>query len=391
MLWPFTRRVYLDNASAQFPTQQAVRAFLKALAHSANPSSHHREGVAANTLLEIARDSVAEVVQSKPHAVLFTSNATEANSLAILGVVRPLLKIKTPEEIEVLYMDGSHSSLMEPLKYLESLGVVIKKISTNGGTVLLPEIEELVTPATALVVLERVNSETGALFDTRSIARLCHSKAPSVVVHVDACQSPLFEDISYTRLGADTLSIDAQKIGGVRGAGALIKNTIQTFEPLMYGGGQEMTLRPGTQATALIASFAEALSAAKKNHKKFEKKAQRLREQFIRKLQKLSSDIKINEGRENAPHIINISVPMIDTEYALYQLDVLGVALSTKSACDEGENASRAVLAYTQDANRATHTLRISMSQTTTSGDLSYVVQCIQKVIKMQHNRGSKE
>jgi cysteine desulfurase len=373
-------RAYLDYASSAPTTVKAQRAFMRALKYFGNPGAVHTEGQQAKALLQKARETIARVVQTKEHTITFTASSTESNSLAIIGTVEThLLSGKQPAQLSVLYVDGSHSSITEPMKYLQKRGVNVICAKFSDAEPLLSVFETLLREDTVLVSLERVNSETGYIFDTKNLARLVHQKSKQAVVHVDATQSPLFEQISWTRLGADLLTFDAQKIGGIRGIGALVKNTIHSITPRIYGGGQEWGMRSGTVSVALAHSFAMALKDAQDSCKKFEERTRSLRLLTISIMSKIVPDILINEGKENAPHILNISLPRRDTEYLSYLLDAEGVSVSTKSSCDEGSSLSRAVLAQTGDEVRAAGTLRISFGVSSTKRDLKKLTHALEK------------
>ncbi|MEK7100685.1 MAG: aminotransferase class V-fold PLP-dependent enzyme, partial [Patescibacteria group bacterium] len=187
----------------------------------------------------------------------------------------------------------------------------------------------------------------------------------SVTLHVDASQLPHVAPFELTRLGADMVVLDAQKVGGVRGVGVLIAPRRVPLSPLYVGGGQERGLRPGTPSPALLVAFAEALVESGEGREAFLAHAATLRTQVLAAAQALPN-VEANEGREQAPHILNLSILGRDTDYLVALLDAEGFAVSTKSACEQDGEGSRPVLQMTGSIERANSTLRISSSPATT-------------------------
>lgn len=358
----FTRRLYLDSAAAAPVTKDAQRAFVRALSFFGNPDSVHTEGQHAKAVLEEARTTIARLSGVKSDHVVFTKGATDANNIAIFGVIEKEHMAGTAyADMHVLYLDGAHASIQEPLQHLASLGVSIEKLSVAEGKISLEEVERKLQQRTVLVSLERVTSEIGMCIDTRDVKRVLEKAGSKAVLHVDASQMPLIDSIERTHLGADILTLDAQKVGGVRGIGALIMAPQITLVPYMFGGGQEKGLSSGTPSPALASAFATALSLCEKNRKAFVEHSKRIRAVLTKQLSHVDQ-LVVNEGHEQAPHIVNVSVRGRDTDYLQALLNHAGYAVSTKSACESGEEGSRGVLARTGDSERARTTIRISWS-----------------------------
>lgn len=377
------RRAYLDWAAASPVHNEARKAFLQAQGMFGNPSSAHEEGRAASSLLEEARLSIARLAGTKPEAVVFTSGATEANALAIEGQIRAHLRLGIkPEALHVLYVPSAHASVTGVCMRLESLGVRTEALAFTDGRVDLADLAQKVCPETMLVVVDVVCGETGLLAHVRDVRRTLDKARPAgarINLHADASQAPLVASFELTQLGCDTVALDAQKVGGVRGIGALIALRSVTIEPLMAGGGQERGLRPGTPSPALAHAFATALATCDRERAAFRDSASLMRARFLTAIADIEG-LTINEGKEQAPHIVNISLPGRDTDYLQALLDEAGVAVSTKSACEtDSEEGSRAVFAHTGDQARAASTLRISWGPSTPSGDLD---RCAKELVR---------
>lgn len=365
---PMMRRTYLDHAAAAPVSADALRAFSKAVVASGNPSSSHAEGRRAKEILEDARLRIARLAGTKPEAVIFTSGATEANALGIEGHIRALIqKGGKPKDMHVLYLPSAHASVIGAIQTVAKLGVSVEPIVRD-----VTQREAQIRTETVLVILDLVCGETGTIYPVRNVRRTLDRvrlNGPRITLMVDAAQAPRVESIELQHLGADLVSLDAQKVGGVRGIGALIAPSTVPLEPLIHGGGQERGLRPGTESPALATAFATALEACARSRDTFTAKAIRMRTELLASLSSIAH-MEVNEGKTQAPHMLNLSLVGRDTDYLLALLDEAGFAVSTKSACESDEEGSRAVLFMTGDAERAASTLRISWGPDTTERDL---------------------
>ena len=335
---------------------------MKTLGALGNPSSPHEEGRKARAVLEEARTKIARLMEVKADDILFTSGATEANALAILGIPKA--------GDHVLYLSSAHASLVENVRALEARGVTVEPLPLSGGLVDIAAFRAVIRASTILVAMEAVCGETGTLWNTREVARVLASAAPQAFLHVDASQAPRSEFCTRSHFGADLLAFDASKAGGVPGIGCLIARRTIPLRPLYHGGGQERGLRSGTAHPASASAFAAALEACKDEREAFLAHAKGLRARLIASVQGISG-VLINEFPAHVPHIMNLSFPGRDTDYLAALLDEKGFAVSTKSACEtDSEDGSRAVFALTGDTGRARTTLRISFSPKTNAADV---------------------
>lgn len=367
-----SKRAYLDWASGAPVHSAAARAFESALSAFGNPSSPHGEGRRAKELLEAARTSIARLAGVKQRAVLFTSGATEANNLAIGGRIQRCRSEGMPYgKMHVLYLPTMHASALGSVEEAAKLGVITEKIALSGFGIDLAAFEKQLKPETVLVCVDAICGETGVRFETLKLRRILDAARSSAALHVDASQLPLVEPIEHTRLGADLLVLDAQKVGGIRGIGSLIIPDARLVAPIMQGGGQEEGLRPGTEPAALASAFAAALEARAMEWERFASSAREARAALTARVTSRIPQALINEGTRQAPHILNISLPGFDTDYAVTLLDTDGFAVSTKSACEtDSEDGSKAIRAMTGDEERAKATLRISWGPETDAAHL---------------------
>ncbi len=374
---------------------------------SGNPSSPHEEGRHAKKIVEDARKEIARLIEVQPDDVVFTSGATEANALAIIGVVRACLQLKPCTlPLHILYLPSSHASVVENVKSLANEGVNVEALPIKNYQVDIEKLKKMIRPETILVSMDAVCGETGVIWNTREVAdvlkkfrtgnpekqsapaarpiQLCFSGSP--VLHIDASQAPLTEKISRAHFGADLLTFDASKVGTTRGIGILIAHRTIPILPFYYGGGQERGLHSGSEAPDLAQSFARDLCAVNRNREKFVTRAKKERAQlidFIKKNIKLKeSEVYINEAPADrqVPNILNLSFPNQDTDYLVALLDEAGFAVSTRSACETNSaDGSRAVFSLTGDKSRALATLRISWGASTSHRSLSRFAKALAK------------
>ena len=364
----FNKRTYLDCAAGL----------------SGNPSSPHEEGRMARGQLEGARIEIARLTEVQADDVIFTSGATEANALAIMGVAQ--------DGDHMLYLPSAHASIVENMKLLSERGVTVEALPIKNWSVDCEKLKELLRPETKLISMDAVCGETGVIWNTREVAAvlmdfvspssddgLTKSKHGRALLHVDASQAPLTEKITRAHFGADMLTLDSSKVGATRGMGALIAHRTVPLAPLYKGGGQERGLRPGSESPELAEGFAAALRAATLNREAFRSSAERSRAKLVAFITSSIPDVHINESLlagAQVPNILNISfsgppspgfgVTQRDTDYLVALLDEAGFAVSTRSACEtDSEEGSRAVFVLTGDKELAHSTLRISWCSST--------------------------
>lgn len=381
------KRIYLDWAAAAPVLSKVDRAYRTTLDVYGNPSSPHAEGRAAQTLLTDARVRIARLAGVKQDAVIFTGGATEANAIAIQGQIRALVATGVqPHELHVLYLPSSHASTRGCIAELKKQGVLVDPLLVRGGVIDLAALKNQIRPETVLVALEVVCGETGTRFDTRGVRQVLDQarmeREPRIRMHADASQLPLVESFELTRIASDTLTLDAQKVGGIRGIGVLLAPRQVPIEPLIQGGGQERGLRPGTESAGLASAFALALEAAHDSHAAFGVKATAMKDHLVTQLQAAITSLEINGGKKTAPHILNVSLLGRDTDYIVALLDESGFAVSTRSACATNEEGSVAVLAYCEDPQRASSTLRISWGPTSTEQELNRFLDALVHAVR---------
>lgn len=346
---------------------------------SGNPSSPHEEGRRSREILEGARTDIARLLEVQSDDVIFTSGATEANALAILGILK--------RGDHALYLPSAHASVVENMKLMNERGVEIEVLPTKDGRVDCEKLKEMLRPETKLVSMDAVCGETGVVWNTREVKQTI---GENVLLHVDASQAPLTEKMTRAHFGADMLTLDGSKVG-VRSIGALISHRTIPLEPLYRGGGQERGLRAGSESPELAQKFAAALGAAARGREAFRASAEKERARLIETVMKSIPNVHINESKAQAPNILNLSLPGRDTDYLVALLDEVGLAVSTRSACEtDSEMGSRAVLALTGDSERARATLRISWNSSVSTRELTHFAQALVRAVAFIDNNSQR-
>lgn len=384
-----SRRIYLDYAAATPVRAEAARAMRKAEALLGNPGSLHEEGVSARRSLESSRASLACLLGCKARQLVFTSGLTESNNLAILGFARALaLSGVLPERTHWITTSIEHSAVLEPFAEIERLGGSVTFLDPDArGEIAAAALSRALRPETVFVSIGWANGEVGAVQKLSALARAirAYPRGERIVFHSDAGQAPLYLSPHPHTLGADMLSLGAGKLYGPPPVGLLYARDPSLLAPVMLGGGQEKGLRGGTEKVAAAAGFAAALQAAAAERAAESKRLRLLRDALAKELQSGIPGLVVNgDMRHSLPHILNVSVPFPEDaewrtgEYLALQLDRAGIAVSTKSACDEGRAESRVVAALAgPDAPpwRTRATIRFSLGRATTASEVRRVIR----------------
>lgn len=388
-----SKRIYLDYASATPVLTEAKRAYAQAELLVGNPGSLHREGVLADAALEAAREVVARELSCKPREVLFTSGLTEANNLAILGFARALEERTPLSSIHAITSAIEHPSVLESFRELEHRGVRVTYLApTAKGIVPAEAVAEVLTEHTRFVSIGWANNETGTLQPLARISRALKEYAKAhglkIALHSDASQAPLFRHPAVHTLGIDLLSLGSNKLYGPRGAGALyVSNTTELYAEHV-GGGQERGLRSGTENTAALAGFAEALRVGALEREKESRRMLTLKGILMKGVLEAIPEAVVNgDPNHTLPHILNISFPGVSGEYLTLALDTKGVAVSARSACTEGDGKHSHVIAAMVGKDeaamwRAGSAMRFSMGRQTSEKEVHRALRIVIETVR---------
>jgi len=337
--------VYLDY-NATTPTDPRVFEAMRrySLPEFGNASSwHHIYGKTAKLAVGEAREKVAALLSARPEEIVFTSGATESNNLVLLGLAD---QGRRKERMHILASSIEHSSVLGPLSALGRQGFDVELLPvTSGGHVEPDEVRIRLRPGSLLVSIMHANNETGVLQPLLEIAPLVAGS--NAFFHVDAAQTFGKEIRELQALECDFLSISGHKVLGPKGVGALYIRRRSTkrppLAPIMYGGGQELGLRPGTLPVPLIAGLGVAAELAVQEHETRERQASTIRSEFLQALSKVEYRINGDESRTQR-HVLNVSFPGVDSG-ALMLLLKGSMAFSNGAACSSAAQSRSHVLA----------------------------------------------
>lgn len=385
------RRVYLDYASST----PADRGMLQSIPRipdrtlSANPSALHNEGVALKRYLTEARARVASVFEVHSDEVVFTSGATESDNLAIRGVVDAWQKNGiAPQEIVIYTSDIEHAAVSETIV---QTGVQSVPLETTAGVV---EPKDIVVPLgvrAMLVSVMYVNNEIGTVQPIEDIAkriRKLRKEHPDVqiLLHTDATQAPAHMPLRVPALGVDMMTLGATKLYCNKGVGVLYKKRGVVLVSVMYGGGQEMGLRPGTEPVALIHEFSYALKYAQDIRERETARISVLQNYFESRIEKDFPQFRSTaRTQERSPHILHIGIQNFDSELLVIELDARGVAVSAKSACQNEEEQDSPIVERLYGTGWGA--VRFSFGRMTTKKDLDKAIQALCSVVKKYQPR----
>lgn len=357
--------VYLDYAATTPVDKRVLESFDRTcLEYIGNPNSLHSEGVKSKKLMEAAVNQVATLLNVKDDEVIFTSGATEANNLAITGVINKY----TDRGKTIITTKLEHSSILETVSFLEKNGYTIKYVKLDeNGLVDLNNLKELLNDDVVLVSICEVNSEIGIIQDVNRIGELL-KEYPRIVFHVDGTGAISKKKTDLTNI--DLYSFSAHKFYGLKGVGCLIKKESIVLEPLIHGGKSQSIYRAGTPALPLIVSTARALKLALSDIEYNMSYVKELSDKLKSGLKKIDG-VTINSNDYSLPYIINFSVIGIKPETLLHALEEDEIYVSTKTACSS-DDYSIGVYELTSDMEKAKSSLRISLSHLTRENEIDY-------------------
>lgn len=389
-MWLGTKRIYLDNASSTLPLKEAIAVMREAEKLIGNPGGIHTEALAARDVLDNARDGVARELACKGREVIFTSGLTESINLAILGFARRLQMKGVFENTHWIVSTIEHAAVLESFAEIERLGGTVTHIIPDQRGIFTPEhVRRAIRDNTVFISIGWANNEIGVIQPIRDISRAIamtnDGRRTSIIFHTDAGQAPLYRSPHVHTLGVDLMSVGSNKLYGPHGIGALYVATNVEIAPIVLGGGQERGLRSGTESVALAVGFAKAFEIISRERDAEAHRLEGLRGNFAREISTHVPGVVFNTDlKHSLPHMLNISIPTIETDYAALALDRAGIAVSTKSACAaRGAKGSHVVAALGGGDSLSHHTLRFSLGRETKARDLSTVVRELSRIVNM--------
>jgi len=370
------RQIYLDNAATTRVDDEVLKAMTPYFnVNYGNASSTHFMGQEARNAMEMGRKIIARAIGAKPQEIVFTSGGTESNNLAIKG----LFFSNYPEKNHIITTRIDHDCVLNSCKWLETQGAKVTYLDVDAeGFIDFKELENAITEKTILVSVIHGNNEIGTIQDLEAIGKICKRKG--TLFHTDACQSFTKVPIDVRKQNLDLVTLNAHKIHGPKGVGALYIREGIKIVPLAHGGGHERKIRSGTENVSGIVGFAKAVEVAKK--KDIERMIE-LRNKLIDEILKIQNT-RLNGSREKRLcNNINISFNNIEGEAIGGYLENYGIATSTGSACAshslETSHVLRAIGLVPLQANSS---IRMSISKYTTEEEINYLLEVLPKIVE---------
>jgi len=382
------KAVYLDHA-ATTPIRNEVREAMEPYLSESfgNPSSLHRWGREASAALENARATVAEALSVSPKEIYFTRGGTESDNLAVLGCCKFMETHK--KQLTLVVSAIEHSAILDPAKLVtEWQGVELVTLPVSQDGVLDQEPLKLALESGPTVVsLLWVNNETGLVFPVAEISGLVNELGGTM--HTDAVQAVGKIPVNVRETSIHLLTASGHKIYGPKGTGILFVRSGVDLVPLVHGGGQEQTLRAGTEDVAGAVGFACALQLAVEEQQQSCKRLTELRSVLERSLLKLIPGLSINlQDANRASHISSIAIDDVDGEDLLAALDLEGIAASGGSACESGSTQTSHVITALYGEEHSAATVRFSLGRETTEHDIEQTILKLTSIVTRLRNLG---
>lgn len=375
--------VYADNAATTPVSRPVIDAMMPIFEKEwGNPSSLHEKGREAKEVLDMARESIANVFNCLPSEIYFTSCGTESDNWAIRGAVS---RLKKKGKTHIVTSKIEHHAVLHTCQALEREGFEVTYVGVDAdGVVDLDEIREAVTEKTALVAIMYANNEVGTIEPIEEIVDIAHSKG--ALVFTDAVQAVGNVDINLSELRVDMLSLSGHKIHAPKGVGMLYIRKGVVIDNFIEGGGQENRKRGGTENLPYIVGLAKALEIAKESLPELDR-VRAMRDRLIDGLTKIPYS-KLNGHRtKRLAGNANVGFEFIEGESLLLWLDIAGICASTGSACSTASlEPSHVLIAMGVPHEKAHGSLRLTISRDTTDEDIDYIIENVTSIVEKLRN-----
>jgi len=371
--------IYLDH-NATTPVDPAVAEKMAWVLreHFGNPSSLYPIGRRVKELMNEARERVAGSLGVDRGEIYFTGSGTESDNFAIFGTFEA-----SPGRDEFITSAIEHPAVIEAAKALEARGVKVTYLPVDTyGTVDLDHLRSALTPKTALVSIMHANNEIGTIQPIPDIVRIAHERG--VAVHTDAVQTFGKIDVDARKLGVDFLSVSAHKIYGPKGVGALYIRRGTTICPFLRGGRQERGLRAGTENTAGVVGFGEAVRVLEEKGRQERARIEHLAETLKKGVEAGIPGAKFNgHPVDRVKSTLNFAFPGLEAEAILLALATKEIYVSTGSACsEESEEVSHVLQAIGLRPEIARSSIRMSLGRSNTEADIAVVLRELPEIVK---------
>ncbi len=375
--------VYLDHAATTPMRPSAVAAMRPFLTEQfANPSGAHAPARAARAALEEAREVLAACLGAAPGEVVLTGSGTEADNLAVEGVVRAARAEGRDDGVVTCAFE--HKAVLAAADRLEAEGSTVRRVpATLAGTVDLDALAAALDPSVAVVSVMLVNNEVGTIQPLAEVAALVSERAPRAVLHTDAVQAAPWLDVATAAADASLVSVSAHKLGGPKGSGVLVVRDGVALQPVLEGGGQERGRRAGTVDVAGAVATAAALRETVEERDATVARVAGLRDRLLEGLRDRVDDVvETGDPARKVAGSCHVAFRGVDAELLVIALDRAGVYASAGSSCSSGATQTSHVLAAMGvDPELARGAIRLSLGHTSTDDDVATALDVIPDVV----------
>jgi cysteine desulfurase len=371
-----TKRVYLDNSATTPVVPEVLEAMMPYFAGEyGNASSLHAFGQAARQAVEKSREEIADTIGSSPSEIVFTSGATEANNLAIKGLL-----FAYPEKRHIITSAIEHHAVLHTCQWLEAQGYEVTYLDVDPyGRVDPDAVAASIRAETLLVSIMAGNNEIGTLEPIGEIGAICREKG--VFFHTDAVQA--YGKVPLPMEGIDLLSVSAHKLNGPKGVGFLYVRKGVSLIPILHGGGHERGRRSGTENVPGVVGLAAAARLAFQEMDETAPRLRSYRKRLIERIGEIPGTRLNGHETESLPHITNFSFAGIEGESLVMKLDEHGIATSTGSACSSPNlEPSHVLVAIGVPLTMAHGSLRISTGRQTTTEEIDTLIEVLPRVVE---------
>lgn len=372
--------VYADNAATTRIAPQVLDAMLPYLKEEyGNPSTLYKLGREAKIAIEKAREQVAQVIGAKAEEIFFTGSGTEADNMALKGVLYgPAGKGKK----HLITTKIEHHAILHTAMALEKEGFQVTFLDVDkNGRVDLEELKQAITPDTALVSIMAANNEVGTIQPIEEIGKICREKG--VLFHTDAVQAFGHMPLDVNKMNIDLLSLSAHKINGPKGSGALYIRRGLGLRPVIEGGGQERNRRSGTENVAGIVGLGQAAQLAMETMVEESTRLKALAKKLTDGVLQIPETILTGDPENRLPGACSFAISAIEGESLVLYLDMEGICTSTGSACSTGSLDPSHVLMAIGLSHEVSHgSLRVTLGRFNTEEEVDYIIETLPKVVE---------
>lgn len=372
--------VYADNAATTRIAPQVLDAMLPYLKEEyGNPSTLYKLGREAKIAIEKAREQVAQVIGAKAEEIFFTGSGTEADNMALKGVLYgPAGKGKK----HLITTKIEHHAILHTAMALEKEGFQVTFLDVDkNGRVDLEELKQATTPDTALVSIMAANNEVGTIQPIEEIGKICREKG--VLFHTDAVQAFGHMPLDVNKMNIDLLSLSAHKINGPKGSGALYIRRGLGLRPVIEGGGQERNRRSGTENVAGIVGLGQAAQLAMETMVEESARLKALAKKLTDGVLQIPETILTGDPENRLPGACSFAISAIEGESLVLYLDMEGICTSTGSACSTGSLDPSHVLMAIGLSHEVSHgSLRVTLGRFNTEEEVDYIIETLPKVVE---------